>query len=70
MDDFFYSTKVLVEVEVSHQFNPEQGIGIVTGALGFPAARSVKVIAAESNYKLHSRPMDKMCPLDLKNLPK
>lgn len=69
----FYTTKVLVEVEVSHQFDPAQGISIVTGRLSgadIPAVRAVNVIAVESNYKLHSKPMKKMCSLDVKNLPK
>lgn len=72
MDDF-YTTKVVLEVEVSHQFDPKKGIGIVVGSLSgadIPAVKSVKVLAAESNYKLHSKPMDKLCPLDLNNLPK
>lgn len=69
----FFTTKVLVEVEVTHQFDPAQGIRIVTGRLEdvcVPAITSVKVISAESNYKLHSKPLDKMCSLDLQNLPK
>lgn len=69
----FYTTKVLVEVEVSHQFDPAQGIRIVTTRLSgvdIPAVKSVKVVAAESNYKLHSEPLDQLYPLDLKNMPK
>lgn len=66
----FYTTKVLVEVVVSHQFDPKQGIQIVTGAFNFPAVKSVKVISAESNYKLWSKPEDKMTPLNLLDLPK
>lgn len=65
--DGFYTTKVTVEVEVSHQFDPKQGIGIVVGRLtgaDIPAVRSVKVISAESNFKLHSKPMDKMYPVN------
>jgi len=66
--DGFYTTKVVVEVEVSHQFDPKQGIGIVVGRLSgvdIPAVRSVKVVSAESNYKLHSKPAEKMSPVDL-----
>lgn len=71
--DEFYTTKILVEVEVTHQFDPAKGMRIVTCRLtgaDIPAVKSVNVISAESNYKLHSKPMDKMRPLDLKNLPK
>lgn len=70
MNDF-YTTKVLIEVEVCHQFDPKQGIGIVVGRLSgkdIPAVKSIKVVAAESNYKLHSKPMDKACTVDLNNL--
>ena len=73
MLDDFYTTRVIVEVEVSHQFDPAQGIGLVTGRLTgptIPAVKSVKVIAAESNYKLHSKPMSEMVSLDIRNLPK
>lgn len=69
----FYTTKVLVEVEVSHQFDPAQGICIVTTRLSgvdIPAVKSVKVVAAESNYKLHSKPLGKLHKLDLENMPK
>jgi hypothetical protein len=69
----FYTTKVVVEVEVLHQFNPAQGISIVTGRLSgvdIPAVKHVKVLSAESNYRLHATPMDKMVPLTLDKLPK
>ena len=62
----FYTTKVLVEVEVTHQFDSAQGIGIVTGRLtgvDIPAIKSVKVISAESNFNLHGKPIDKMIPV-------
>jgi hypothetical protein len=71
--DGFFTTKVTVEVEVTHQFNPAQGIGLVVGLLKLPTApavQSVKVLAAESNYKLWSKPMDEMVKLDLDALPK
>lgn len=71
--DGFFTTKVTVEVEVTHQFNPEQGIRIVTGRLtgvDIPAVKSVKVVAAESNYKVWSKPLDEMVKLDLDNLPR
>lgn len=71
--DGFFTTKVTVEVEVVHQFNPAQGIRVVTGLLKLPTApavKSVKVLAAESNYKVHSKPMDEMVKLDLDNLPR
>lgn len=71
--DGFFTTKVTVEVEVVHQFNPAQGIRLVTGLLQTPqtpAVQSVKVLAAESNYKLWSKPLDEMVKLDLDNLPR
>jgi hypothetical protein len=59
----FYKTKVIIEVEVSHQFDPEDGIRIVTGRLtgaDIPAITSVKVIEAKSNYVLHNKPLEEM----------
>lgn len=69
--DGFYTTKVTVEVEVVHQFDPGQGIRLVTGLLKLPTApavQSVKVLAVESNYKLFELPLDEMVKLDLDKL--
>ena len=65
--DSFYRTKVLVEVEVEHQFDVQQGIGIVTSRLTMstPAIKSVKVVKAESNFKLHEKPLDEMIPVNI-----
>jgi len=71
--DGFFTTKILVEVEVTHQFDPGQGIRMATGLLQTPqtpAVQSVKVLAAESNYKVWSKPLDEMVKLDLDNLPR
>ena len=57
----FYTTKMLVEVEVSHQFDPEQGIDVVTSLLHvnrYLAVRDVKIISAESNFRLHQSPAE------------
>lgn len=65
--DGFYTTKVTVEVEVTHQFDPCKGIGIITSRLtghSIPAVKSVKVIEASSNYQLHSKPLEEMVALE------
>ncbi len=49
----FYTTRVLLEVTVRHQFTPRDGIQIVKMRLspfGNPVVEEVKVISAESNY--------------------
>lgn len=64
-----YTTKVVLEVEVKHQFDPKSGIGIVIGRLSgldIPAIKSVTVQSAKSNYQLHNEPLEEMVPIDVK----
>lgn len=64
----FYRTKVVVEIEVSHQFDPQQGIGLVTNLLNplyVPAVRGVKVLKAESNFRLHQKPDTSFSPVKI-----
>lgn len=67
MTDFF-TTKVLVEVEISHQFDPHRGIDILVGRLTgptIPAVKSIKILKAESNYQLHGLPLNEMKTVEL-----
>lgn len=64
--DGFYTTRVLVEVEYSHQFDPMRGMDIITTRLtgpSIPAVKSVRMIQAESNYQLHGKPLEVMKPV-------
>jgi len=61
----FYTTKVLMEVEVQHQFDPKSGIETITERLNVPAVKSVKVLSAQSDYQLHSDALEKMVPIAL-----
>lgn len=65
--DGFYTTKVLIEVEYSHQFDPVRGMDIITTRLtgpSIPAVKSIKMIKAESNYQLHDKPLASMKPVE------
>ena len=62
----FYTTKVMLEVTVSHQFDHNQGIGIVLGLLNSyhaPAIQGVRLVGAESNFVLHQAPAKEMKPV-------
>jgi hypothetical protein len=55
----FYKTRVMIEVEVSHQFDPMQGITIVTNILHptiNTAITASKVVSAASNYVAYDQP--------------
>jgi len=58
----FYTTKVLLEVEVSHQFDPVSGINCVVSMLGYPAIQGIRIISAESNFWPFSKPSAEMKP--------
>jgi hypothetical protein len=58
----FYRTKLLLEVEVEHQFDPEQAVDIVAGRLVCPAIKSAKVLKTESNFCANSLPFDNFYP--------
>jgi hypothetical protein len=62
----FYTTHVLVEVEVSHQFEPAQGIQLVKGRIECPAVKEITVLSATSNYRLHGPPLKEFWPVEIK----
>ena len=51
MDDF-YTTKLLVEVEVKTQFGPDGALSLVKTNLIWPAVTGLKVLKAESNFNI------------------
>lgn len=62
----FYTSKVTIEVEVTHQFSPKDGVNIITNRLTgctIPAVKSIKVLGVESNYKLHGEPLPELVPV-------
>jgi len=63
--DNFYTTKLLIEVEVSHQFDPMDAINIVTGLLTVPAIKKVEIVNAITNFVLHGNPTDEFVGVDL-----
>jgi len=65
-----YKTKVTIEVEIEHWGTEYQGINcIATRLLGpeMAAIKSVKIIDAQSNYRLHKEPDNTLHPVDLDN---
>jgi hypothetical protein len=55
MDEFFV-TRVMVEVEVSHQFdNIQQATNLIAGLLKVPAITNVKILNVSSNCT-HNKP--------------
>ena len=56
----FYTTKIVLEVYVQHQFDPKQAVHLVENLLKVPAVQTIMVNEVQSNYKLHSDPMDHM----------
>lgn len=65
----FYTTKLIIEIEVTHQWDTSRVMLMIADLLDVPAVHNVNVISAESNYKLHGK-LEKMLNLDIKNLPK
>lgn len=63
--DGFYRTKVLIAVEVSHQFSPKDGVNIVTGLLTVPAIQQVDVLGAITNFRLFEKPSEEFVYVDL-----
>lgn len=50
MIGLMYSTKMLLEVEVSTQFGPESAVNCVKSALNFSAIDKVRLIKVSSDY--------------------
>jgi len=65
MSNEFYTTKLLIEVEVQHQFDTQQAVNIVKDALAFPAIRNTKIVAAVSNFRLHQSPSETFEPIQI-----
>lgn len=63
----YYTTKLLVEVEVTHYGTPLDAIDLVKINLRCPAVNSVVIKSGESNYRLWNTPDDKLTPFDLDN---
>lgn len=61
------TTRVFLEVEVSHHATcaPLSAVNLVTMALQFPAIQSVKVLRAETNYRLFQEPSEEFTPVRL-----
>jgi hypothetical protein len=56
MEDF-YTTKIVVELELSTQMGPDSAFNILhTSFVPMPACRGMKVLSAESNFQLHAPP--------------
>ena len=51
-----FTTKVLLEVEVSHwgTCTPDTVVQMIEGSLAYPAVIGKKIMSVTSNYKLHS----------------
>jgi hypothetical protein len=68
MADKMYKTRVLIEVEVDHWYDPKQAVQIVTTRMmphEVPAITSVKVLKVESNYRLFQPPADELVEVKL-----
>jgi len=53
----FYTTKLVLEVEISTQMGPDAAFNIIYCNLNpMPAVKSLKVLKAESNFKVHELP--------------
>ncbi len=66
----FYRTKLMVEVEISHQFSPRDAMSMVEIRLNpatIPAIKNFKIVSGETNYRLFNTPDDKMTPFELDN---
>ena len=64
----FYKSKLTIEVEVTHQFEPKSVFNIVKNNLSFPCFENIKLLKQESNFQLHKPPLEKM--IDIKIIPK
>ena len=51
-----YTSKIVLEVEVIHQFGPDDAIWNVTNALHMPAVKGIDVLEVRSNYRLDQEP--------------
>jgi len=73
MSSEFYTTKMVIEVEVQHYGHITNALDMVRSRLTGPDIRavvSVDVLSAESNYRLHQTPAMELAPIDLDNIPK
>lgn len=62
----FYTSKVLLEVEVDHQFSPEQAIQSLFDRLKYPAIRNKKILRVATNYELYSEPLSNFYDINFK----
>lgn len=66
----FYTTRVTVEIEYSHQFDPQNAYnGIVECNLNWPAVQNIKVIKAETNFAVHQNPQEDFHPVEITRHP-
>ena len=67
MHDRLYTTKVVIEVEVSHHGTEHQAIEMVKHLLthNVPAILEVKVLSAKTNYRLFGEPLEFLMPVNL-----
>jgi hypothetical protein len=66
MSEEFYTTKLLIEVDVSTQFGPRDAICLVKTLLKCPAITSVSIKSGHTNYNgPHEPPATNMRPLVL-----
>lgn len=61
-----YTSRLLVEVEAQHWGEPESVRWMVENLLRVPAIRTVKIVRHESNFKVHSSPMEEMVEVEEK----
>jgi hypothetical protein len=60
-----YTTKVTVEVEIAHQFDPTTAIRMVKHCLSFSAVKAIKLVKMESNYRLLEEPSDELIEISI-----
>ena len=64
----FYKSKILMEIEVEHQFDLNSAIQDLYDHLKYTAIKSKKVLNVTTNYKLHSEPLETFYFFDLESL--
>lgn len=52
----FYNTKILVEVDVSTQFGPNDAVNLVRTNLKCPAVSNIKIKEVRTDFVVHKAP--------------
>jgi hypothetical protein len=61
----WYTTKVIVELEISTQFGPDAAFHVIRSNLDFAAIQKRTVIKAESTIGIDKLPTDKFVPIEI-----